>query len=117
VTGTTYLDLFAGIPVSDYARALAWDERLLGAPTTFLAGDTEAVWDLAAQRSVTIVEQPEHAGHAMLMILVDDLDAKTAEVAERGIFAAKQEIYPDGARKASCRDQDGNEFGFGIIPQ
>ena len=29
----TYVDLFAGMPVSDYQRALAWYERLLGEPT------------------------------------------------------------------------------------
>jgi hypothetical protein len=27
---TTKLDLFAGIPVADYAAALSWYERLLG---------------------------------------------------------------------------------------
>jgi len=33
---TTKLDLFAGIPVADYAAALKWYERLLGSPPTFL---------------------------------------------------------------------------------
>jgi hypothetical protein len=33
---TTNLDLFAGIPVADYAVALLWYERLLGSPPTFL---------------------------------------------------------------------------------
>lgn len=31
---TTKLDLFAGIPVADYAAALKWYERLLGSPPT-----------------------------------------------------------------------------------
>jgi hypothetical protein len=36
-------DLFAGIPVSDYTRALPWYEALLGSEPTFLAHATEAV--------------------------------------------------------------------------
>ena len=68
------LDLYAGIPVSDYAAALEWYERLLGFPPTFVAGDTEAVWELAEHRSVFIEQCPEHAGHAMHTIFVDDFD-------------------------------------------
>jgi hypothetical protein len=43
----TNLDLFAGIPVADYAAALSWYERLLGEAPTFFPHDTEAVWELA----------------------------------------------------------------------
>jgi hypothetical protein len=34
------LYLFAGIPVSDYAAALAWYERLLGSPPSSFPNDT-----------------------------------------------------------------------------
>ena len=34
---TTKLDLFAGIPVADYAAALQWYERLLGSPAHILS--------------------------------------------------------------------------------
>jgi catechol 2,3-dioxygenase-like lactoylglutathione lyase family enzyme len=44
------LDLFAGIPVSDLARALAWYEQLLGFPPAFHPNDNEAVWELAEHR-------------------------------------------------------------------
>jgi hypothetical protein len=50
------LDLDVGIPVTDVAAALAWSERLLGAPPTLVVSDTEAVWDLAAHRSVYIAQ-------------------------------------------------------------
>ena len=43
-------DLFAGIPVNDYAVALDWFRRLFGFPPTFFASDTEAVWELADHR-------------------------------------------------------------------
>jgi hypothetical protein len=71
-------DLYAGIPVNDYPAALAWYERLFGSSPTFVPHDTEAVWDLDEHRSVFIVQRPEHAGHAMHTIFVDDLDALVA---------------------------------------
>ena len=75
---TTKLDLFAGIPVADYAAALKWYDRLLGSEPTFFPHDTEAVWELAEHRYVYIVQQPEPAGHAMHTLFVDDLDALVA---------------------------------------
>ncbi len=109
--------LFAGIPVNDYAAALAWYERLLGSPPSFLPHDTEAVWELAEHRSVFIVQRPEHAGHAMHTIIVDDLDTLVAETAQRGLEPAKRETYPNGVRKITYVDPDGNEIGFGGVPR
>jgi len=37
------VDLFAGLPVSDYQRALMWYERLLGSGPAFFPNATEAV--------------------------------------------------------------------------
>jgi catechol 2,3-dioxygenase-like lactoylglutathione lyase family enzyme len=110
------LGLFAGIPVRDYQEALAWYQRLLGSEPSFVPHDTEAVWDLAEHRSLFIVEQPEHAGHAMHTILVDDLDAMVADIAVRGIDPAERETYSNGVRKATYRDPDGNEIGFAGMP-
>ena len=114
---TKSLDLFAGIPVADYAAALTWYERLLGSPPTFVASDTEAVWDLAEHRSVYIVQRPEHAGHTMLSMFVDDPDAIGDLRADRGLDPLKRETYADGVRKTTYRDPDGNEIGFGGVPQ
>ena len=110
------LDLFAGIPVNDYSAALPWYQRLFGSPPTFVASDTEAVWELADHRWVFIVQRPEHAGHAIPTILVDDLDALVAEIADRGLEPTKRETYADGMRKATYCDPDGNEIGFGGAP-
>jgi predicted enzyme related to lactoylglutathione lyase len=111
------LYLFAGIPVTDYATALTWYEKLLGSPPSFFPHDTEAVWELAEHRSVFIVQQPDHAGHAMHTVIVDDLDTLMAEMAERGLEPAKQETYANGVRKATYVDPDGNEIGFGAVPR
>ncbi|TMR08010.1 VOC family protein [Nonomuraea turkmeniaca] len=109
------LDMYAGIPVSDYASALGWYERLLGSPT-FVVSDVEAVWELAEHRSIFIEQRPEHAGHAMHTIFVDDLDALVAQIAERGLDPAERETYSNGVRKATYRDPEGNEIGFGGAP-
>jgi predicted enzyme related to lactoylglutathione lyase len=108
--------LFAGIPVKDFAAALAWYEKLLGGPPSMFPHDTEAVWELADHRSVYIVQRPEHAGHAMHTILVDDLDNVVAGITQRGLAPATQETYGNGVRKTTYVDPDGNEFGYGGIP-
>lgn len=110
------VDLFAGIPVTDFAAALAWYEKLLGAPPSFLPHDTEAVWELAEHRSVYIEQLPDRAGHAMHTIIVDDLDTRLAEIDKRGLEPAKRETYENGVRKITYVDPDGNEFGFGGLP-
>jgi len=110
------LDLFAGIPVTEYATALKWYERLLGSPPTFVASDTEAVWELAEHRFVFIEQRPERAGHGMHTIFVDDLDALVKQIAERGLDPVERETYSNGVRKATYRDSDGNEIGFGGAP-
>jgi catechol 2,3-dioxygenase-like lactoylglutathione lyase family enzyme len=110
------VDLFAGIPVRDFTAAVAWYERLLGAPPSFFPHDTEAVWELAEHRLVYVVRRPEHAGHALHTVLVDDLDARVGEATARGLEPAKREAYGNGVRKVTYVDPDGNEIGFGAIP-
>jgi hypothetical protein len=114
---TKSLDLFAGIPVADYAAALKWYERLLGSPPLFFPHQTEAVWELAEHRYVYILQQPEHAGYAMHTLFVDDLDALVAQIADRGLDPAERETYSNGVRKITYPDADGNEIGFGGSPQ
>jgi len=110
------VDLFAGIPVSDYQRALAWYERLWGSEPAFLPNATEAVWELAEHRYLYIEELPERAGHALHTVFVDDLDERVASISARGIEPASQETYANGVRKVIYRDPDGNEGSFGGAP-
>lgn len=110
------VDLFAGIPVSDYARSVAWYERLLGSGPAFLPNETEAVWELGEHRYVYVVLLPEHAGHGRHTLFVDDLQSRVEAMASRGIEPAERETYPNGVRKITYRDPDGNEIGFGGAP-
>lgn len=110
------LDLFAGLPVTQYAAALPWYEKLLGGPPSFHPTGAEAVWELAEHRFVYIVELPQRAGYGVLTLFVDDLDRRVAGIGDRGIEPSQQETYGNGVRKVTYRDADGNELSFGGGP-
>ena len=109
------LHLFAGLRVRDFQAARPWYERLLGEPS-FFPHATEAVWTLAEDRSLYIVEHPSGAGHSVVTIFLDDLDARVAAIAARGLEPDDRETYSNGVRKVLYRDPDGNELGFGGPP-
>ena len=109
------LHLFAGLRVRDFQSARAWYQSLLGEPTSFPHA-TEAVWTLAEDRSVYVVEHAEGAGSCVVTIVLDDLDAQLAAIAARGLMPDEQETYSNGVRKALFRDPEGNELGFGGGP-
>jgi len=109
------LHLFAGLRVRDFQAARPWYERLLGEPT-FFPHASEAVWTLAEDRSVYIVERAEGAGNSMVTIFLDDLDARLAAIAAAGVEPDARETYSNGVRKVLYRDPDGNELGFGGAP-
>ena len=112
-------DLFAGIAVSDFSRAVDWYERLLGEPRTFEATDTEYVWTLSEHRSIYVELLPQRAGYAMVTAFFadpNDLDRFVKSAAARGIQPETTETYGNGVRKVIYRDPDGNEVGFGGRP-
>jgi catechol 2,3-dioxygenase-like lactoylglutathione lyase family enzyme len=105
------LHLFAGLRVRDFHAAREWYEQLLGEPS-FFPHATEAVWTLAGERSVYIVEHADGAGHGVVTVWLDDLDARLAEIASRGLQPHEREAYANGVRKVTYRDPDGNELAF-----
>ena len=107
--------VFAMLHVRDFAAARPWYERLLG-EVTFLAHATEAVWTLGENGSIAVAEDAARAGHGAATVFVDDLDARLAQIAARGLAPAGTETYSNGVRKAVFRDPDGNEIGFGGAP-
>jgi hypothetical protein len=109
------LHLFAGMRVRNFQAARPWYERLLGEPT-FFPHATEAVWTLAADRSVYVVEHADGAGKSIATIFLDDLDRTLAEIAARGLQPDERLTLSNGVRKAIYRDSDGNELVLGGAP-
>lgn len=104
--------VFAGIPVRDYASAVEWYKRLLGSEPAFYPNDIEAVWQLAEDRYVYIIQAPDRAGGAVSMIWVDDPALEAARIGERGIEPVDVEKY-GMVWKYVFHDADGNEIGIG----
>jgi catechol 2,3-dioxygenase-like lactoylglutathione lyase family enzyme len=104
--------VFAGIPVGNYDKALDWYKRLLGAEPAFYPNDIEAVWQLAEDRYVYIIQDPDRAGGAVSMIWVDDPAAEVARIAEQGLEPVDIEKHGP-VRKYVFHDEDGNETGIG----
>jgi catechol 2,3-dioxygenase-like lactoylglutathione lyase family enzyme len=109
------LHLFAGLRVRDFQAARPWYERLLGEPA-FFPHASEAVWTLAEDRSVYVVEHADGPGGGVVTIFVDDLDSVVAGVAARGLEPQERLTLSNGVRKAIYRDPDGNELGFAGAP-
>jgi catechol 2,3-dioxygenase-like lactoylglutathione lyase family enzyme len=110
------LDLFAELSVKDYAAALAWYERLLGAPPMMYPNDIEAVFELAEHQYLVVEYRPDHAGHGQVTIFSEDFDERIAAITARGVEPADRETYDNGVRKFIYHDPDGNEIGFGGGP-
>jgi predicted enzyme related to lactoylglutathione lyase len=108
--------LFAGIPVTDYAASLAWYERLLGRPADLLPSNDEAAWRLTDSAWIYIVAEPTRAGAALHTLLIEDLDEFLSGVAARGIEAGPVEMISDGSRFALLTDPEGNSLKLGQPP-
>ncbi len=106
--------IFAGIPVTDFRAALDWYQRLLGAEPTFYPNDVEAVWQLAEDRYVYIIQDVQRAGGAVGMIWVEDPVSEVARIAGRGLEPVDVEKH-DQVWKYVFRDDDGNETGIGGV--
>jgi hypothetical protein len=65
---------------------------------------------------VYVVEHAAGAGNSVVTIVLDDLDARVAAIAARGLEPDERETYDNGMRKVIYRDPDGNELGFGGEP-
>lgn len=109
-------DLFAGLPVTDLARAVRWYEALLAGPPAFYPNDTEAVFEVVEHGYLYVEVRPEPAGRGFVTLFVEDLDARLAAITERGLRPESEETYENGVRKVHFRDPDGNEVGLGGGP-
>jgi predicted enzyme related to lactoylglutathione lyase len=104
--------LFAGVPVRDFQAARTWYSTFFGKPPDVVAHEREVMWRCADSAWLYIVHDPRRAGNALVALLVADLDAAVAEIAERGITGGPAIPEGDGARKVSFTDPDGNDVSL-----
>jgi hypothetical protein len=108
--------VFAGIPVTDRDVAVGWYELLTGRPPDLIPNEIEAAWRFTDTGWIYVVVDPDRAGSALNTLLVDDLDALLAGLAERGVVVAPVEIIGDGVRRTTVVDPDGNRLQVGQPP-
>lgn len=106
-------EVFTGMPVSDLANALRWYERLMGRLPDLVPNDNEGAWQLAEHAWVYVVGDPDRAGKGLLTLLVDDVEAQVAELAQRGLATDAVDTIPGVVSTAEIRDPDGNRITFG----
>ncbi len=104
--------IFAGIAVRDCVSAVEWYKKLLGTDPSFYPNDVEAVWQLAEDRYVYVIEDDRRAGGAVGMIWMDDPRSAVERIAERGLHPVDMEEYGNVC-KWVFHDPDGNETGIG----
>jgi predicted enzyme related to lactoylglutathione lyase len=107
--------LFAGVPVADYALARPWYERLMGRPADMLPNDIEAAWQVTEDGWIYVVADPDRAGRALLTLIVDDLDAHIAALADRGLATEAIETLAGVGRTAAIADPEGNKITFAEV--
>jgi predicted enzyme related to lactoylglutathione lyase len=107
--------LFAGIPTADFASALEWYERFLGRPPDRFPKAEEAVWQVAETGLVYLVADRDRAGRTLITLIVDDLEARSQELAQRGIELHPATTLPGGVRTTTIEDPDGNRIQLGQL--
>ena len=103
--------LFVGMRVRDFAVANAWYERFFARPADIVAHEEEVLWQLSDGGWFYIVRE-DGAGGGLAALVVADLDATVAELAERGIAAGSKTPEGDAGWKAVVVDPDGNTLAL-----
>jgi catechol 2,3-dioxygenase-like lactoylglutathione lyase family enzyme len=107
----TVTHIFVGLPVANYAVAYDWYVVLHGRPADMFPRDNEAVWRLAREGSIYVVQDARRAGNGLVTIAFDDLDAHEARLRAVGVAFTEQ---TDGSapRCLVFKDVDGNTLKF-----
>jgi len=108
--------IFAGASVADLDIARAWYERLMGRPPDLTPNEHEACWQVTDTGWVYIIADADRAGCGVLTLLVDDLEARAAEIAQRGIETGEIDwVVPGSVRSVWITDPDGNRIQLGEV--
>jgi catechol 2,3-dioxygenase-like lactoylglutathione lyase family enzyme len=105
--------LFAGVAVARLDAALEWYERLLGRPPDMRPHEREAVWQVTETGWIYVVADEARAGKGLVTVMVDDLEADLAAIAQRGIVTGPVETAPGLYKKTVVEDPEGNLIQLG----
>jgi catechol 2,3-dioxygenase-like lactoylglutathione lyase family enzyme len=110
--------IFAGAVVSDFDAALDWYVRFMGRPPDFFPHDKEAVWQVTDSGWLYIVvDEAARAGAGLVTLMVDDLEARVAEITQRGVETGEIAwVVPGEVRSVWITDPDGNRIQLGQVP-
>jgi hypothetical protein len=114
--GMTVEHLFAAIPVVDRDAAVDWYERLAGRAPDLIPNRDEAAWRMTETGWICVIADADRAGSARHTLLVDDLDAFIAGLAERGLAAGPVGTIGEDVRFTIVIDPDGNRLKIGQPP-
>jgi predicted enzyme related to lactoylglutathione lyase len=107
---------FAGIGAADYDAQRHWYERFFGRAADLVPNEIEVCWQVTDSAWMYVKADAERAGSAFHTLLVDDLDAWLAGLAERGIASGPVDTHSDGVRVALVTDPEGNTIQLGQVP-
>ncbi len=105
--------LFSGIPTADFGKAVTWYEQFTGRPADVVVHEREVMWRMTETGWIYLVAHPARAGNALVMLMVDDLDADLEGLVERGIKPGPVEQVPGKFRKSLITDPEGNRITLG----
>ncbi|MEU8413108.1 VOC family protein [Amycolatopsis japonica] len=80
-----FKDVYAVLPVSDHAAAVAWYERWIGRRPDTEPMEGVAEWLIAGSAGIQVAHDPEPAGKSTVVIGVEDIDETVGDLAERGV--------------------------------
>lgn len=107
--------LYAGVPVTNQARALDWFVAFFGRPADEIIGD-EALWEVSKSAWLFVTELPDRAGGALLTLGVEGLDDILSRLAAHGVEHEPVETYGNGVRHVVVLDPDGNSLSLAEAP-
>jgi len=100
--------LFASLPVANLDAAIGWYERFFGRAADIIPNDDEAMWRVADNGWLYVINDPRRAGRTVVTISFGDLAEVVALLADRGVSAAPIEAVGDEGLKSNVHDPDGN---------
>ena len=100
--------LYAAVPVSVLAVAVEWYSRLFGRPPDVVVHEDEVMWRATESAWLYVVVDGARAGHGVVTLAVDDLDASLSQLAARGLEGAPVAAVGTAGRRSVQTDPDGN---------